>query len=118
EACDVVDDHPTRSRVAAHHVEGPAHMSGHAVGARLERDHVHAFGSAIRHRGALSGLEVQSLEMPCELRDVGDVTADHPDEGARTAGETLETDVDVSVTLRLALLDDVGQYAEPRRQLE
>src|SRR5262245_16018022 len=93
-------------------------MSGHAVGARLERDHVDAFGGAVRHRGALSRFEVQSVEVACQLRDVGYVATDHADEGARGAGETLEPDIDASEALRLPLLDDVGQDAVARRQLE
>ena len=93
-------------------------MSGDAVGARLERDHVDALGRAVRHRRSLAGLEVQTVEVPRDLDELVHIEANHARERARRAGETLEPDVDARAALSLPLLDNVREHAVAGRKVQ
>ena len=106
EAGDVVDDRPWRRTRPA------AEMSSHAVGPRLERDHVDPLGVAVGHLGPLSRLEVEAIEGAGQLGESVDVKADHPGQRPRRAGQALEADIHACPQAGGVLLDDVGQDAE------
>ena len=106
----VVDDRPHRRRLAD--------ATRHAVGARLQRAHVDALGGAVGDLGALAGLEVEAAERARQVGDAVHVQAHHPGEGPRRAGQALKADVHDGVALRRVLLDQIGEHAEARRQLE
>ena len=79
-------------------------VSRDAVGARLERHHVDAFGRAVGDRRSLARLEVQPVEAPREIEHAVDVEADHARERPRRSGQALEPDVDGRALARLCCL--------------
>ena len=105
---DVVDDGPRAGR--------RLDVARDAVGARLERHHVDAFGRAVGHRRSLSRLEVAAVEPARQIGDALDVEADHAGQRLRRAGEALEADVHRPALARPRLLDDVREHAVARRQ--
>ena len=107
---DVVDDRPRAGL--------PLNVPGHAVGAGLERHHVHAFRRAVGDRRSLPGLEVAAVEPARQVEDAVDVEADHARQRLRRPRQALEADVDWRALARPRLLDDVRQHAVPRRQLQ
>jgi hypothetical protein len=108
EAGHVVDDHP-RARLSADKTRD-------AVGARFEREHVHALGGVVGDGRPLAGLEVEAVEAARQIEHAFDIETDHPAERLRRAGETLKPHVDLHALARARLLHDVGEHAVARRQ--
>ena len=73
-------------------------------------------GAAVGHFRSLARFEVERAKTLRELAHAVRVETDHAGEGRRRARQALERDVDARAIAGGALLHDVGEDAEPRRE--
>src|SRR5262245_18054786 len=111
EAGNIVDDHPSARRLLPY-------VACQTIRARLERDHVDAFGGPVGHFRTLAGLEIEAVEVARQLDHTIHIEAHHARERSGRSSQALKTDIHPRVLSRIVLLDNVGEHAVAGRKLE